>query len=171
MFLAAAAIVCALSHVVFGRIGAATIAEVATRRDRLDEELKEELEEKLSPWGIDVIDVEVRDIVVPKDLQASMAIESVAMRERNARLIMADAEADISEMLSDASEAYEDNADAMKLCQMHLAYESVKQSGGTLVLPSAFSEGFAPVQGGAGDRQPDGAKPTPPREPSTHRPA
>ena len=59
-------------------IGRASLSEVATRRDQLDAELKEELEEKLSAWGIDVIDVEVRDIVVPKELQSSMAAEAVA---------------------------------------------------------------------------------------------
>ena len=99
-------------------IGRASLAEVACRRDQLDAELKDELEAKLDGWGIDVIDVEVRDIVVPE------------------------AEADISDMLKDASANYEGDPEAMRLRTMHLAYESVKQSGGTLVIPSAFSEGF-----------------------------
>lgn len=129
-------------------IGRATVAEVATRRDQLDAELKEELTEKLAPWGIDVIEVEIRDIVVPKELQRSMAIESVAEREKNARMVLAEAERDISEMLRDASDVIDGDADAMRLRTMHLAYESVKQSGGTVVIPSAFSEGFVP---GAGD--------------------
>lgn len=123
-------------------IGRATVAEVATRRDQLDVELKETLEEKLSDWGIDIMDVEIRDIMVPKDLQASMALEAVAERKKNARMIMAEAEKDISEMLMDASEVYDGNADALRLRTMHLAYESVEQSGGTVVIPSAFSEGF-----------------------------
>ncbi len=123
-------------------IGRATVAEVAMRRDQLDEELKVMIEEKLSPWGIDIIDVEVRDIVVPKELQEAMAIEAIAEREKNARMILAEVEKDISDMLSDASEAYKGNEIAMKLRTMHLAYESVKKSGGTLVIPSAFSEGF-----------------------------
>lgn len=125
-------------------IGRATVAEVATRRDQLDAELKEELTEKLAPWGIDVIEVEIRDIVVPKELQQSMALESVAEREKNARMVLAEAERDISEMLRDASDAIDGDADAMRLRTMHLAYESVKQSGGTVVIPSAFSEGFVP---------------------------
>ena len=54
-------------------IGRATVAEVATRRDQLDEELKEAIEEKLNPWGITIIDVEIRDIVIPKELQEAMA--------------------------------------------------------------------------------------------------
>ena len=91
---------------------------------------------------IDIIDLEVRDIVVPRELQASMAAPAVATRERDARMILAEAEADISDMLKDASANYEGDPEAMRLRTMHLAYESVKQSGGTLVIPSAFSEGF-----------------------------
>lgn len=123
-------------------IGRASIAEVAIRRDQLDEELKQMLEEKLSPWGIAIIDVEVRDIAVPKELQEPMSAEAVAEREKNARMILAEAEKDISEMLKDASSSYAGDPDAMRLRTMHLAYESVKKSGGTLVVPSAFSEGF-----------------------------
>lgn len=123
-------------------IGRATLGEVAMRRNQIDSELKEVLEEKLSGWGIDVIDVEVRDIVVPKELQEAMAAEAIASRERSARMILADAEHDISEMLCDASDVYGGDSEAMKLRTMHLAYESVKRSGGTLVIPSAFSEGF-----------------------------
>lgn len=123
-------------------IGRATVAEVATRRDQLDSELKDALEEKLTPWGIDIMDVEIRDIMVPKDLQQAMAIEAVAERKKNARMIMAEAEKDISEMLMDASEVYGGDADALRLRTMHLAYESVESSGGTVVIPSAFSEGF-----------------------------
>ncbi|WP_418251909.1 slipin family protein [Gordonibacter urolithinfaciens] len=132
-------------------IGRATVAEVATRRDQLDEELKEAIEEKLNPWGITIIDVEIRDIVLPKELQEAMAQEAVAERKKSARMVLAEAEKDISEMLMDASEVYAGDADAMKLRTMHLAYESVEKSGGTLVVPSAFSEGFVPdAPGGEG---------------------
>ena len=123
-------------------IGRATVAEVATRRDQLDEELKGAIEEKLNPWGITIIDVEIRDIVLPKELQEAMAQEAVAERKKNARMVLAEAEKDISDMLADASVAYDGNENAMKLRTMHLAYESVEKSGGTLVIPSAFSEGF-----------------------------
>ena len=112
------------------------------------EELKDAIEEKLSPWGIDIIDVEVRDIVVPKELQEAMAMEAVAERKKNARMVLAEAEKDISEMLKDASEVYAGDQDAMKLRTMHLAYESVEQSGGTLVIPSAFSDGVSRLKPG-----------------------
>lgn len=133
-------------------IGSTTVAEVATRRDQLDEQLKEAIEDKLSPWGITIIDVEIRDIVVPKELQEAMAMEAVAERKRNARMVLAEAEKDISEMLKDASEVYDGDQDALRLRTMHLAYESVEQSGGTLVIPSAFSEGF--VEGAPGEGSP-----------------
>ena len=120
---------------------------MALRRDQLDAELKEVLEAKLDGWGIDVIDVEVRDIVVPRELQPAMAAAAVAARERDARMTLAEAEADISDMLKDASANYEGDPEAMRLRTMHLAYEAVKQSGGTLVIPSAFSEGFVPEGG------------------------
>ena len=128
-------------------IGRASLAEVACRRDQLDAELKEVLEAKLDGWGIDVIDVEVRDIVVPRELQPAMAAGAIAARERDARMTLAEAEADISDMLKDASANYEGDPEAMRLRTMHLAYEAVKQSGGTLVIPSAFSEGFVPEGG------------------------
>lgn len=62
-------------------------------------------------------------------------------------MTLAEAEADISDMLKDASASYAGDPEAMRLRTMHLAYESVKQSGGTLVIPSAFSEGFVPEGG------------------------
>lgn len=87
---------------------------------------------------------------MPKDLQHSMALESIAEREKNARMTLAEAERDISEMLKDAADAIDGDADAMRLRTMHLAYESVKQSGGTLMVPSAFTEGFVPASGNVG---------------------
>ena len=123
-------------------IGRNTVAEVACKRDQLDDELKDEIERKLTPWGIDIIDVEIRDIVVPKELQEAMALEAIATREREARMVLAEAERDIADMLADAAEAYGTPDAALKLRTMHLAYESVKNSGGTVVLPSSFAEGF-----------------------------
>ena len=95
-------------------IGRATVAEVAMRRDQLDAELKDAIEEKLSPWGIDIIDVEVRDIVVPKELQEAMAM-GVARRKKNARMVAGRGREGHLEMLKDASEVYAGDQDAMKL--------------------------------------------------------
>lgn len=123
-------------------IGRISVAELATRREQLDDELKDRIEQKLSPWGIDIIDVEVRDIVIPKELQKAMAAEAVAERKRNARILLAEAEQDISSMLADASESYDAADAAMRLRTMHLASESLEEAGGTLVLPSSLADGF-----------------------------
>ena len=126
-------------------IGRASVSEVAIRRNQLDRELQEVIEERTSSWGITVMSVEIRDIVIPQGLQEVMSAEAQAEREKNARMVLAEVEKDISAMLVDAAENYEDNDVALRLRTMHLLYESVKGSGGTVVIPSAYSEGFSDV--------------------------
>lgn len=124
-------------------IGRASVSEVAIRRNQLDQELQEVIEERTSVWGITVLSVEIRDIVIPADLQEVMSAEAQAEREKNARMVLAEVEKDISSMLVDAANVYDENELAVRLRTMHLLYESVKNSGGTVVIPSAYSEGFA----------------------------
>ena len=124
-------------------IGRASVSEVAIRRNQLDQELQEVIEERTSVWGITVMSVEIRDIVIPQDLQEAMSAEAQAEREKNARMVLAEVEKDISSMLVDAANVYDENELAVRLRPMHLLYESVKNSGGTVVIPSAYSEGFA----------------------------
>ncbi|MEG2629201.1 MAG: SPFH domain-containing protein, partial [Raoultibacter sp.] len=126
-------------------IGRAGVAEVAIRRNQLDKELKRVLEEKVAPWGITVLSVEIRDILVPKDLQHAMSLEAQAEQRKKARIILMEGEQDISEMLKDISDFYEQNDSALRLRAMHLLYESVKETGGTVVVPSSFSEGFGDI--------------------------
>ena len=124
-------------------IGRASVSEVAIRRNQLDQELQEVIEERTSVWGITVLSVEIRDIVIPADLQEVMSAEAQAEREKNARMVLAEVEKDISAMLVDAANVYDENELAVRLRNMHLLYESVKGSGGTVVIPSAYSEGFS----------------------------
>lgn len=124
-------------------IGRASASEVAVRRNQLDAELQEVIEEKTSEWGITILSVEIRDIVIPESLQEAMSAEAQAEREKNARMVLAEVEKDISSMLVEAAEQYQGNDVALRLRTMHLLYESVKGSGGTVVIPSAYSEGFS----------------------------
>lgn len=124
-------------------IGRASVSEVAVRRNQLDQELQEVIEDRTSLWGITVLSVEIRDIVIPQELQEVMSAEAQAEREKNARMVLAEVEKDISSMLVDAANGYGDNEVALRLRTMHLLYESVKSSGGTVVIPSAYSEGFS----------------------------
>lgn len=126
-------------------IGRAGAAEVAIRREQLDRELKRTLEEKVAPWGITVLSVEVRDILLPDDLQEVMSLEAQAEQRKKARIILMEAEQDICEMMGDISGVYGQNEAALRLRAMHLLYESVRETGGTVVVPSSFSEGFGDV--------------------------
>ncbi|MEY8459969.1 slipin family protein [Eggerthellaceae bacterium 24-137] len=123
-------------------VGRINLAEVATRREQLDNEVKEILEEKTRSWGITVVSVEIRDIAVPSDLQDALSKEAQAERERNSRLLLAEIEKDISEMFVEAAAVYEQSDKALQLRTMNLIYESVKEKGGLVIAPSAFGEAF-----------------------------
>ena len=127
-------------------VGRINLAEVATRREQIDEEVKDILDSKTRAWGITVVSVEIRDISIPDDLQDALSKEAQAERERNARLLLAEVEKDISEMFVDAADVYDRNDRAMQLRTMNLIYESVKEKGGLVIAPSAFSEGFNNIE-------------------------
>lgn len=124
-------------------VGRKAVAEVAISRDELDAEIKEDIEKIASAWGVDIIDVKVRDIVIPEELQDVMSLEAQADREFNARMTVAGAETELAEMLADAARIYGTPDAAMKLRSMLMQYETVKKSGGTVVtMPTAVSDGF-----------------------------
>lgn len=88
--------------------------------------------------------IKVRDIVIPVELQEVMSLEAQAEREKNARLVLASTEEDISEMIANASDVYEKNDAALKIRTMRLLYESIKKSGDTVVIvPSSLSDGLS----------------------------
>ena len=125
-------------------VGRSTVAEVALRRDQLDQEIKGDIEKEAAAWGIGVISVKVRDIVIPDDLQHVMSLEAQADREKNARMTVASAEADMADMLAEAAAVYGDPSAALRLRTMLQQYETVKSSKGTVVtVPSALSDSLA----------------------------
>ena len=126
-------------------IGRAGVAEVAIRRQQLDRELKGVLEEKVASWGIAILSVEVRDILIPGHLQDVMSLEAQAEQLKKARIILMEAENDLSEMLAEMDKTYEGHNHALQLRMMHLLYESVRDTGGTVVIPSDFSQAFKDV--------------------------
>ena len=130
-------------------VGRSTVAEVALRRDQLDIEIKEDIEKEAANWGVDIISVKVRDIRIPDELQEAMSLEAQAEQRKKARIILMEAEQDICEMMDDMGDTYAKNDAALRLRAMHLLYESVRETGGTVVVPSSFSEGFGDVLGDA----------------------
>ncbi len=129
-------------------VGRSTVAEVALRRDQLDVEIKSDIEKEAAGWGVDIISVKVRDIVIPDELQEAMSLEAQADRERSARMAVVSAESDIAEMLKEAADIYGDPDAAMRLRAMLMQYETVKKSKGSVVtVPTSMSDGF--VEGAA----------------------
>lgn len=124
-------------------VGRSTVAEVALRRDQLDEEIKADIEKESAGWGVDIISVKVRDIVIPDGLIDVMSLEAQADREKNARMLVASVEADMAEMLAEAARVYGDPEAALTLRTMLMQYETVKKSGSAVVtVPTAVSDGF-----------------------------
>lgn len=123
-------------------IGQLNLADVSTRRKQIDHELEEALGEKCEQWGITVMSVEIRDIMIPPELQNALSKEAQAERERNARLLLAEVEKDISEMFVEAADVYNKNPNAIKLRAMNLAYEGAKDSRGFVLAPSALADSF-----------------------------
>ncbi|MEC4175111.1 slipin family protein [Adlercreutzia sp. R7] len=123
-------------------IGQISLSEIAVRRSYLDKELQRIISEKVEEWGLSVVSVEIRDIVIPKELQDAMSKQAQAERERDARVLLAEVERDISEMYVEAASVYGCPEKALQLRTMNLVHDSVKQHGGMIVVPSAYSEGF-----------------------------
>ncbi len=123
-------------------IGQVDLADLSLRRKQIDRELQAVLSKKCEEWGITVISVEIRDVKVPRELQDALSKEAQASRERNARIILAEVEKDISEMFVEAAEVYDRNPSALKLRAMNLAYEGAKDGKGVLLAPSSLADGF-----------------------------
>ncbi len=123
-------------------IGQVNLADLSLRRKQIDRELQEVMSAKCEQWGITVMSVEIRDIMIPRELQDALSKEAQAERERNARIILAEVEKDISEMFVEAADVYDKNAKALKLRAMNLAYEGAKDGKGVLLAPSSLADGF-----------------------------
>lgn len=131
-------------------IGRAPVSEVVVRRNQLDHELRTAIEEKVSDWGITVVSVEVRDIIVPAELQSVLSLEAQAERRRNARIMLMEAEKDVSELLSEVSDVYRKDDIALELRKLHLIHEGIYGNDSAVVVPSSYSEGFASPSGETG---------------------
>lgn len=118
-------------------IGAADLATLLSNRKAADEELRVTIDSKTANWGINVRSVEIRDVRIPVGLQDAMSRQAQAERERQARVILGSAEAEIAEKFVAAAQTYADNPAALHLRGMNMLYESVKERGTTIIVPSS----------------------------------
>jgi regulator of protease activity HflC (stomatin/prohibitin superfamily) len=121
-------------------IGRHELAQLITDREALGRELQRILDEKTNPWGITVQSVEVRDVRIPQALQDAMSRQAQAERERQARIILGQAETEISEKFVKAAEAYSANPTALHLRAMNMLYEAIKERGSMVIVPSSAVE-------------------------------
>jgi regulator of protease activity HflC (stomatin/prohibitin superfamily) len=117
-------------------IGRTELYEMLVGREQIDEEIKRLIDQRTNPWGVSVRSVEIRDVVIPPELQDAMSREAQAERERRARLILGTAELQVSEKFSEASKLYQDNPIALNLRAMNILYEGIKERGALVIVPS-----------------------------------
>ena len=121
-------------------IGRHELAQMITEREILGKELQRILDEKTTSWGITVQSVEIRDVKIPQALEDAMSRQAQAERERQARIILGQAETEISEKFVLAAAAYAENPVALHLRAMNMLYEAIKEKGSMVIVPSSAVE-------------------------------
>src|SRR5271156_486875 len=121
-------------------IGRHQLAQMITERETLGRELQKILDEKTTPWGITVQSVEIRDVRIPQALENAMSQQAQAERERQARVILGEAEVQVSEQFAQASRVYNDNPGALHLRGMNMLYEAIREKGAMVLVPSSAIE-------------------------------
>ena len=118
-------------------IGRTVLADMLAGREIIDQELQKTIQSRINGWGIDVLSVEIRDVVIPIQLQDAMSMQAQAERERQARVILGDSERQIARSFEDAAKVYTDNPTALHLRGMNMLYEGLKSNNAVLVLVPA----------------------------------
>jgi len=118
-------------------IGQMDLADILVGRARMDRDLQKTIDERTTPWGITVQSVEIRDIVIPQELEDAMSRQAQAERERQARVILGESEKQIAHSFADASLAYIDNPTALHLRAMNMLFEGLKERGALVIVPSS----------------------------------
>jgi regulator of protease activity HflC (stomatin/prohibitin superfamily) len=118
-------------------IGQMDLAAILVGRAMMDRELQKIIDERTTPWGVTVQSVEIRDIVIPQELEDAMSRQAQAERERQARVILGESEKQIAQSFADASISYKDNATALHLRAMNMLFEGLKEKGALVIVPSS----------------------------------
>ncbi len=125
-------------------IGKTELVGMISEREALDEELLAIIDAKTTEWGITVQSVEIRDVRIPTELEDAMSRKAQADREKEARVILAESELLVARQMEKASKVYLDNPTALKIRAMNMTYESIKERGALMVIPSGMTESINP---------------------------
>jgi regulator of protease activity HflC (stomatin/prohibitin superfamily) len=136
-------------------IGRTSLADLLRGREKIEHELQLLIDQRSTPWGITVQAVEMRDIVIPSSLQDAMSREAQAAREKQARIILGEAEVEIAKSFETAAKAYQNNPTALHLRAMNMLYEGLKEKGALMLIPSSAVEsmGLGGMMGAAALQQ------------------
>jgi len=118
-------------------LGQMNLADILVGRAKMDADLQKIIDERTTPWGVSVQSVEIRDIVIPQELEDAMSRQAQAERERQARVILGESEMQIAESFAEASKAYIDNPTALHLRAMNMLFEGLKEKGAMVIVPSS----------------------------------
>jgi regulator of protease activity HflC (stomatin/prohibitin superfamily) len=118
-------------------IGQMDLAHILIGRAKMDDELQRIIDERTTPWGVTVQSVEIRDVVIPQDLEDTMSRQAQAERERQARVILGESEKQIADSFAEASQAYVNNPTALHLRAMNMLFEGLKEKGALVIVPSS----------------------------------
>ncbi len=117
--------------------GRMMLADILVGRSVIDQELQKLIDERTTPWGVTVQSVEIRDIVIPQDLEDAMSRQAQAERERQARVILGESEKQIAASFAEASQSYINNPTALHLRAMNMLFEGLKEKGALVIVPSS----------------------------------
>ena len=136
-------------------IGRTSLTDLLRGREQIELELQSLIDARTNPWGVTVQSVEMRDVIIPDALQDAMSREAQAGREKQARVILAQAEVEIASMFAVASTSYHQNPTALHLRAMNMLYEGLKEKGALMLVPSSAVEsmGMGGLMGAAAFRQ------------------
>jgi regulator of protease activity HflC (stomatin/prohibitin superfamily) len=117
-------------------IGSSPLTTLLSDRKNADKLLKEEIARKTVDWGVSVISVEIRDVAIPAALQDAMSRQAQAEREKEARVILGAAEQEVAQKFLEAANIYAENPAALQLRAMNIIYETTKERGATILIPT-----------------------------------
>jgi regulator of protease activity HflC (stomatin/prohibitin superfamily) len=121
-------------------IGKTMLSDMLEGRDKISSVLQSIIDERTEPWGIHVISVEVKDVLIPPALEDAMSMQAQAERERQARVILGDSERQVAEKFGEAAKTYLNNPVALHLRAMNMLYEGLKTNSTIVIVPSSAVE-------------------------------
>lgn len=121
-------------------IGTTMLSDMLEGRNKISHELQKIIDDRTEPWGVNVISVEIKDVLIPSALEDAMSMQAQAERERQARVILGDSERQIAEKFGEAALTYANNPVALHLRAMNMLYEGLKENSTIVIVPSSAIE-------------------------------